>query len=111
MNHHPKRYLVDGTATTTRVDSVELVGRYPDGEMHFQVLTSWAGDPIPRFRGITATYERNGAVVVWPSPRLERETPQFIDGIRRRVRNMARALVGDGGPADTERGKHELGED
>ena len=92
MRTHTKRYLTDGTATTTRVDGVELVGRYPDGELHFQVLTSWAGDPIARFRGITATVETNGAIVLWPCAQLDRETPQFKAGIVRRIRREADAL-------------------
>lgn len=90
---HPVRYLTDGTATTRRVRGVREVrageDAWRDGVRRFAVATSWAGSTVPyEHIGHVADLHPDGTVTI--DDRLaDRQPPQFLAGIRRRVRTAA----------------------
>lgn len=85
---HPKRYMRDGVATTRRVRDVTEVQCtiHPWGKC-FLAVTSWAGDPTPRADERWHAYECRSGAIGLLGPLVGRETPQFQQGIRRRVLN------------------------
>lgn len=85
---HPKRYMRDGTACSTRVRGVVRVAcNNPAHVECFEALTSWAGEPTPlRDPSWHAYISKSGAVCLL-GPLVGLETPQFQEGIKRRVRN------------------------
>lgn len=89
---HPVRYLTDGTATTRRVRDVREA-HVPSGEpgvRRFHVLTSWAGNTSPGWDGWhhVADLHPDGTITIHDQL-ADRQPPQFLAGIRRRVRNAA----------------------
>lgn len=84
---HHVRHMRDGTATTRRVRSVAPA---PDCTDHagecWHVLTSWAGNTNPAAddTALHATRTAGGDTVV-TGTLADRETPQFLAGIARRV--------------------------
>lgn len=97
MAEHQKRYMADGTATTRRVDDVVRVKC--DNAYHvecFEPLTSWAGDPIPMQNNRWHIHvDRSGKVEV-SGDLADRESAQFMEGMRRRVRNKRAEGQDDG---------------
>lgn len=100
---HPVRHMADGTATTRRVRAVvPLSPGFPDGTRRFNIVTSWAGDTRPLACGEYADLAPDGTVTIHAPRWADREAPQFLAGIRRRVRTCAALTTPSTTDTDTE---------
>ncbi|MFB7311779.1 hypothetical protein [Streptomyces sp. NPDC056192] len=83
---HPKRYMRDGTATTRRAhDVVKVECNNAAHAECYEAVTSWAGQPIPRRDNNWHIYVSNSGAVCLLGPLVGRESPQFQEGLKRRV--------------------------
>lgn len=85
---HPKRFMRDGTATTSRAhDVVPVECDNPYHARCFEAVTSWAGQPTPRQDNNWHVYLNRDGVACLLGPLVGRETAQFEAGLKRRVLN------------------------
>lgn len=85
---HPKRYMRDGTATTRRTHGVEKVEcDNPNHVRCFEAITSWAGQPIPGRDSNWHVYLSKSGNICLLGPLVGRESVQFEEGLKRRVKN------------------------
>lgn len=86
--NHPKRYMRDGTATTTRAhDVVRVPCSNPSHVECYEAITSWAGQPLPSRDTRWHIYVSKSDAVCLLGPLVGRESVQFQEGLKRRVRN------------------------
>lgn len=92
MGTYPVRRMRDGMATTRKVHDVVPVEC--DNSQHaecWETVTSWAGDPIPRRDDRWHIYVSKAGAICLLGPLVGQESPQFQEGLKRRVRRKRAA--------------------
>lgn len=97
MGDYPVRYMADGTATTRKTHDVVRVEC--DNPYHvdcYEPIMSWAGDPVPRHDNRWHIHQDRGGKIHVSGTLADRESPQFLEGLRRRMRSRQETPQGRG---------------